>query len=417
MLFATHIYAIFLLSDGIRVRYKIMKKIIDHHARLLAHTRLDKKRYLLGRIQWEHRLIGLTGPRGVGKTTLLLQRIKEAGLGGAALYVSLDNLYFVNNSLNDLAHEFYIGGGSHLFLDEVHRYPNWAIEIKNLYDSYPSLNIVFTGSSILEIYKAQADLSRRSVMYALPGLSFREFLYFENLAEFPARALEEILAGHVDIAADIAARMKIIPVFRAYLQHGYYPFYKEGLDAYFDKLSGIVNVILENDLPAIVNLQNATIYKIKRLLTHVASMVPFTPNINELSGLLETDRKSLLGYLQYLERAELLRMLYRAPGRLSSLAKPAKLFTENTNLLFALSHNTDSGTLRETFFANQLSHHHTLSIPPVGDFAVDDTWLFEVGGKGKTFRQIKNIENSFVAYDDMEIGMGNKIPLWLFGFL
>jgi predicted AAA+ superfamily ATPase len=394
-----------------------MQKLIEHYTRLLANTQLDKKRYLIGQIQWEHRLIGLTGPRGAGKTTLILQRIKEARLGGSALYVSLDNLYFAKNTLSDMAHEFYLGGGSHLFLDEVHRYPNWAIEIKNLYDSYPSLNIVFTGSSILEIYKAQADLSRRSVMYALPGLSFREFLYFEDLAEFPALTLEDIIAGHAGIAAGISSKMRIIPAFRAYLQHGYYPFYKEGLDAYFDKLSGIINVILENDLPAIVNLQNATIYKIKRLLAHVATMVPFTPNINELSGLIETDRKSLLGYLEYLERAELLRMLYGTPGRLSSLAKPAKLFTENANLLFALSNNTQSGTLRETFFANQLSQCHTLSIPAAGDFLVDETWLFEVGGKGKTFRQIKNAANSFIAYDDMEIGMGNKIPLWLFGFL
>ena len=394
-----------------------MQKLIDHYTRLIACTQLDKKRYLLGQIQWNHRLIGLTGPRGVGKTTLLLQHIKETRLGGAALYVSLDNLFFANNTLSDLAHEFYLGGGSHLFLDEVHRYPNWAIEIKNLYDSYPSLNIVFTGSSILEIYKAQADLSRRSVMYALPGLSFREFLSFENLAELPVRTFEEILTEHADIAADIASKMKIIPAFRAYLRHGYYPFYKEGLDAYYDKLSGVVNVILENDLPAVVNLQNATVYKIKRLLAYVASLVPFTPNINELSGLIETDRKSLLVYLQYLERAELLRMLYRAPGRLSSLAKPAKVFIENTCLLFALSRNTNSGTLRETFFANQLSLYHTLSIPAEGDFTVDGTYLFEVGGKGKTFRQIKNAVNSFIAYDDMEAGLGNKIPLWLFGLL
>jgi predicted AAA+ superfamily ATPase len=394
-----------------------MRQLIEHHARLLAHTHLDKKRHLFGQIRWEHRLIGVTGPRGVGKTTMLLQRIKEAALGDAALYVSLDNLYFAKNTLSDLAHDFYLGGGSHLFLDEVHRYPNWAVEIKNLYDSYPSLNIVFTGSSILEIYKAQADLSRRSAMYSMPGLSFREFLYFEDMAELPARTLEELLGGHDDIAAAVVAKMKVIPAFRAYLQHGYYPFYKEGLDVYHDRLAGIVNVILENDLPAVVNLQNATIHKIKRLLAHVATRVPFTPNINELSGLIETDRKSLLGYLEYLDRAELLRLLYRTSERLSSLAKPAKLFADNTNLLFALSRNTDSGTLRETFFANQLSHGHALSIPGEGDFTVDGTWLFEVGGKGKDFRQIRNIADSFVAYDDMEIGMGNKIPLWMFGLL
>lgn len=392
-----------------------MQRLIDHFTRLLAYTNLNKKRYLFQQINWNHRLIGITGPRGTGKTTLLLQHIKEENFGSAALYVSLDNIYFAQNTLVDLAHQFYLNGGTHLFLDEVHRYPNWAIEIKNLYDSYPDLYIVFTGSSILEIYKAQADLSRRSVMYTLHGLSFREFLYFENIITLPSFSLEDILDKHTELASDVVTKIKVLPAFHNYLQYGYYPFYKEGQDVYYDRLSGIVSTILENDLPSVVSLQHATILKLKRLLMHVASLVPYTPNINDLSGLIETDRKSLLSYLQYLDRAELILQLYSGKRKPSELTKPSKLYMENTNLLFALSHNTQSGTLRETFFANQMVCRHELTIPMDGDFAVNDTYVFEVGGRGKTFKQIRNIPNSYIAYDDMEIGLGNKIPLWMFG--
>lgn len=394
-----------------------MQRLIGHYTRLLANTKLTKKRYLFYQIDWKNRLIGITGPRGTGKTTLLLQHIKQEKMENTSLYVSLDNLYFAQNTLSDLAHEFYLSGGTHLFLDEVHRYSNWAVEIKNLYDSYPDLHIVFTGSSILEIYKAQADLSRRSIMYSLTGLSFREFLSFEDIVELPVYPLELLLSDHTAMASDIITQTKVLPAFRNYLQYGYYPFYKEGIEVYYDRIESIINVILENDLPAIVTLQHATLVKIKRLLTHIASLVPYTPNINDLSGIIETDRKSLLSYLQYLDRAKLLLQLHSDTKRLAELAKPTKLYVDNTNLLFALSKNTQSGTLRETFFANQLSHSHELTIPTAGDFLIDNTYLFEVGGKGKTFKQIRNVENSFVAYDDMEIGLGNKIPLWLLGLL
>lgn len=394
-----------------------MQRLIGHYTRLLANTKLTKKRSLFYQIDWKNRLIGITGPRGTGKTTLLLQHIKQEKMENTSLYVSLDNLYFAQNTLSDLAHEFYLSGGTHLFLDEVHRYSNWAVEIKNLYDSYPDLHIVFTGSSILEIYKAQADLSRRSIMYSLTGLSFREFLSFEDIVELPVYPLELLLSDHTAMASDIITQTKVLPAFRNYLQYGYYPFYKEGIEVYYDRIESIINVILENDLPAIVTLQHATLVKIKRLLTHIASLVPYTPNINDLSGIIETDRKSLLSYLQYLDRAKLLLQLHSDTKRLAELAKPTKLYVDNTNLLFALSKNTQSGTLRETFFANQLSHSHELTIPTAGDFLIDNTYLFEVGGKGKTFKQIRNVENSFVAYDDMEIGLGNKIPLWLLGLL
>lgn len=396
---------------------RIMERLLDHYTRLLANTKLNKQRYLFHQIDWNNRLIGITGARGTGKTTLLLQHIKHERMENTALYVSLDNIYFAQHTLSDLANDFYINGGTHLFLDEVHRYANWAIEIKNIYDSYPGLFIVFTGSSMLEIYKAQADLSRRSVMYSLSGLSFREFLYFEDILEVSPYNLEDILNNHTSIASEITTSIKVFPAFRNYLQYGFYPFYKEGTSSYYDKLNAIINVILENDLPAVVTLQYATILKIKKLLTHVASLVPYTPNINDLSGLVETDRKSLLMYLQYLERAGLLQQLRSSSRKLSELAKPEKLFLNNTNLLYSLSQNTQEGTLRETFFANQLSHSHTLLCPNSGDFLIDEKYVFEVGGKGKTFKQIRNIENSFIAYDNMEIGLGNKIPIWLFGLM
>lgn len=394
-----------------------MERLLQHYTRILANTNLDKHRYLFHQINWENRLIGITGARGTGKTTLLLQHIKQAKIENTSLYVSLDNIYFAQHTLSDLANDFYINGGIYLFLDEVHRYTNWAIEIKNIYDSYPGLFIIFTGSSILEIYKSQADLSRRSVMYSLSGLSFREFLYFEDILEIPAYNLEDILRNHTSIASEITTSIKVFPAFRNYLQCGFYPFYKEGTSSYYDKLNAIVNVILENDLPAVVSLQYATILKIKKLLTHIATLVPYTPNINDLSALIETDRKSLLSYLQYLERAGLLYQLRSNNRKLSELAKPEKIFLNNTNLLFSLSQNTQEGTLRETFFANQFSHSHKLLCPSSGDFLIDEKYVFEVGGKGKTFKQIRNIENSFIAYDNMEIGLGNKIPIWLFGFM
>lgn len=398
-------------------KYSIMERLLQHYTRLLANTNLNKQRYLFNQIDWKNRLIGITGARGTGKTTLLLQHIKQEKIENTSLYVSLDNIYFSQHTLSDLADEFYINGGTHLFLDEVHRYANWAIEIKNIYDSYPSLFIIFTGSSILEIYRAQVDLSRRSVMYSLSGLSFREFLYFEDVMEIPPYSLEDILSNHTSIASEITSSIKVFPYFRSYLQYGVYPFYKEGINAYYDKLNAIINVILENDLPAVITLQYATILKIKKLLTHIATLVPYTPNVNDLSGLVETDRKSLLSYLNYLERAGLLRQLRGNNRKLSEMAKPEKLFLDNTNLLYSLSQNTQEGTLRETFFANQFSHSHKLLCPDSGDFLVDEKYIFEVGGKSKSFKQIRNIENSFIAYDNMEIGLGNKIPVWLFGLM
>lgn len=377
------------------------------------------RRYLYDRIDWNIRLIGITGARGTGKTTLLLQRIAEKfSDSNKALYVSLDNIWFAKNTLTELVDYFQAHGGTHLFLDEVHRYPDWSVELKNIYDSYPDLYVVFTGSSILEIYRSNADLSRRALTYRMHGLSFREFLNFENNLDVAPFPLEDILQNHPGIAGDIITRIKVLPEFKKYLEYGYYPFYREGINAYPLRLQNVINTILENDLPAVENMSYITMHKIKKLLMIIASLVPFSPNIAKLSSEIETNRANTVRYLDYLQRAGLVINLLSAQKGMSLMNKPDKVYLDNTNLLYALATSgINAGNLRETFFANQLSESNQLRTSQQGDFLVNDTYTFEVGGVGKGFRQIKDIENAFVVTDNVETGFGNKIPLWLYGML
>jgi predicted AAA+ superfamily ATPase len=375
-------------------------------------------RYLYNNIHWDNRLIGILGARGTGKTTLLLQHIKKSFPNqDKALYVSLDNIWFASNSLLDLAEQFYNYGGTHLFLDEVHRYSGWAIEIKNIYDSFPSLSIVFTGSSMLEVFQARVDLSRRAICYSLLGLSFREYLQFENKLEQPPVTLHDILTNHQNLANDITTNLRILSEFRKYLTYGYYPFYKESIDDYVFKLQSVIDLILYNDLPAVENVEYITIAKIKKLLAIIASLSPYSPNITQLSNDIECNRSTTLKYLAYLQKATLLRLLLPSQKTMGVLSKPEKVFLDNSNLLYALTPNANIGNVRETFFVNQLSAKHTITTSKQGDFRVDDKYIFEIGGRSKTYEQIKNMENSFIAADDLETGYGNKIPLWLFGFL
>lgn len=387
--------------------------------RLLDATNCDYFRYLYKEIDWENRLIGITGPRGTGKTTMMLQHIKTNFTNRReALYVSLDNLFFTKNSLLELADRFYAFGGTHLFIDEVHRYPNWSIEIKNIYDSYPGLHIVFTGSSILEIYKSNADLSRRAMSYHLSGLSFREFLMLETKTELPVFTLDDILHNHPNIVSLITSKIKVLPEFQKYLEYGYYPFYKEGVKSYNSRLQNIVNTILDNDLPAVEAVEYATIIKIKKMLMIISSLVPYSPNMTSLSRELETNRTSATKYLGYLQKAGLVKALPAQGNGMSQMSKPEKIYLDNTNLIHALAtSNINDGNTRETFFANQCAISHKISASKQGDFRIDDRYVFEVGGKNKSFAQIKNVENSFIAMDDIESGFGNKIPLWLFGFI
>ncbi|MDR1225379.1 MAG: AAA family ATPase [Prevotellaceae bacterium] len=394
-----------------------MEALQNHYYRLLHATKTTHFRYLYKQIRWHNRLVAIVGARGTGKTTLMLQHIKATFPDKSkALYASLDNIWFSQNTLLDLAEKFHAYGGTHLFLDEVHKYPNWSIEVKNVYDSFPDLHVVFTGSSMLKIYSSEGDLSRRAISYSLAGLSFREFLLFENKLEVIPLALEEILTDHVEFASEITAEIKILPEFKRYLKHGYYPFYKEDIASYPMRLQNAINIILENDLPAVEHVEYLSVQKIKKMLMVVASMVPFTPNIVNLSSEIETGRNAIVKYLDYLQKAGLILSLSSPKKNMGSMSKPDKIYLNNSNLLYALSDSSvNAGTLRETFFANQLSVNHAVNTAMQGDFTVDKKYVFEVGGKGKGFKQIRDIKDSYVATDDIEIGYGCKIPLWLFG--
>jgi len=376
-------------------------------------------RSIMEKIDWSDRLIGIRGSRGVGKTTLLLQRIKKfLGNTSETLYVSLDNLWFAEHSLLNLVDFFVKRGGKFLFLDEVHKYPKWSQAIKNIYDDFPSLKVVFTGSSLLEILNARADLSRRAIVYNIQGLSYREFLNITQKTDFQPVSMSDILKNHREISDEVLSKIKPLQFFNDYLQHGYYPFFTEGLTRFSYRLEEIVNLILEVELPLLRNVDPAYVPKIKQLLQIVAEAVPFIPNIGNLSKRIEIHRNTLLSYLYYLRETRLTNHLQKDISGINRLQKPEKIYLENTNLAYTLAeNNTDIGNMRETFFLNQLSHNHTVEYPNSGDFWVDNKFLFEIGGKSKSGKQIKNANNAYIAADNIEYGFDKKIPLWLFGML
>lgn len=379
-----------------------------------------KERYLINKIDWSNRLIGIKGARGSGKTTLLLQYLKfKLPKGAESLYVSLDNLYFLENTLIDLAEEFVLQGGTHLFLDEVHKYPNWSRELKLIYDQFPDLKTVFTSSSMLEIYKGESDLSRRVVSYHLKELSFREFLFFDKGLELPTFKLPELLNNHKDIAREVKAALGTpIKSFTDYLKIGAYPYFLENKDSYSQKLIQTINLILEVDLNAVENMAYEDSLKIKKLLIAIAQSVPFTPNISKLSERLGINRSFLINAIKLLNRADLVMELFKPTKGIGAFTKPQKLYLNNTNLVYVLGNKeAEKGTLRETFFANQMKHLHDIHLAEKGDFLVDRIYTFEIGGKGKSTKQIQGVKNSFVVRDDIEIGGLNIIPLYLFGFL
>ncbi|MBQ8672791.1 MAG: ATP-binding protein [Bacteroides sp.] len=397
---------------------KDIERIYRSFHRKLQDTSLDFIRYLYKRINWEDRLIGIKGARGVGKTTLILQHIKRSFPNpDAALYVSLDNLWFMTHSLEDLIEYHYTHGGTHVFLDEVHRYPQWQTLIKNLNDDYPNLRIVYTGSSMLEIENRQGDLSRRQIVYQLAGLSFREFLDFEYGMKVPTYTLEELLQQHVSIAMQLVGQMKILPAFEKYLRKGHYPFYKETHEGFEFRLQEVIRQVIESDLPAVEDVQYVTTQKLKKMLMILAERVPHTPNMSELYKELETNREQGLKMLYALERGGLLALLNNQIKNYKSLSRPNKIYLDNTNLMYALSANTDIGTVRECFFNNQLKVLYEVFLPMQGDFEVNRKYLFEVRGRTKTFQQIKDIPDSYLAVDNTEVGHHNRIPLWMFGLL
>lgn len=381
----------------------------------------SKQRYLLNEIDWSNRLIGIKGARGSGKTTLLLQYIKfKLSKEKEPLYSTLDDLYFLDNTVVSLAKEFVLRGGTHLLLDEVHKYPNWSRELKLIYDQFPNLYIVFTSSSMLEIYKGESDLSRRAVTYNLKELSFREFIQFENNHEnIPKFELSELLKNHKEIAKSLKPYVRNpIKHFDNYLKYGAYPYYLENKNSYALKLSQTINLILEVDLNAVENMPYEDSRKIKKLLVAIGQSAPFIPNITKLSERLGISRTFLLNAIKLLNRADLVMELFKPTKGVGALTKPEKLYLNNPNLVYVLGkEHTEIGTLRETFFANQMKHLHDIHLAEKGDFLVDRTYTFEIGGKGKTSKQIQGVKDSFVVRDDMEVGSLNVIPLYLFGFL
>lgn len=394
-----------------------MEKLIAKSAVKIERTSQEIKRYLFDKINYKQRLIGVRGARGVGKTTLLLQiayRFQEEKV----LYVSLDDLFFSSNTLYGLAEQFYQQGGTLLLLDEVHKYPNWSREIKLIYDDFPTLRTIFTSSSILDIYKGESDLSRRAIAYELKALSFREYLLLFENKKLPTFSLEDILENHQEIALEMLKKIKPLAYFQDFLKIGAFPFYSGNKEEYYQQLQQTINLILEVDLPSIENVDYQNITKIKRLLHFLALSVPFTPNISKLSEKVGLTRNALVQVLQWLSKAHLIHAYYKSGRSISALNKPDKIWLHNTNLSYTLAYEQpDKGNLRETFFLSQLSVFNEISIPPKGDFFVNEKYTFEVGGKNKTVEQIKDLENAFVIKDDMEVGANNQIPLWLFGFL
>ena len=397
-----------------------IRPLIDASDRLVSEVEMDFRRYLVPLIDWKDRLICIKGPKGVGKTTLILQHIRETfGVrSGKAVYLPADHIWFSSHAMLDAVEYFHTHGFTHLFIDEVHHLPEWSREIKTITDCYPKLNVVYSGSSILKISKGDADLSRRQAIYCLKGLSFREFLSLEGAIDQPSLSLDELLGAHRKIAGEICDKIKVLPYFEKYLKCGYYPMYRDVSSQFQNRLVAIVNNVLDVDLPSVEDVTTATVRKAKKMLMVLARDCPQQPNMSALYRELETNRNLGLKLLEALERAELFASVEQGSSKLKRLSGPGKVFLGDTNLMYALVPMPDVGAVRETFFANQMrAAGHEIKSPEQGDFVVDGKYLFEIGGRGKGFSQIKDKADSYVVNDGIELGIGNKIPLWLFGFL
>ena len=363
-------------------------------------------------------MIGIKGPRGAGKTTLILQHLKfDLGMPPEALYITADHNWFYNHTLFDVANDWYKQGGKILFIDEVHKYPNWSLELKNIYDGLPEMRIVFSASSALDLYRGEADLSRRVISYLLAGLSFREFLMLTEGISFDAVSIDDIRNNHLIICRVITEGFRPLPAFRKYLEIGYLPIIVEGEDSYLVKLKQIINTIVDVDLAYISSYNPGTAVKVKKLLGVIAESVPFKPNIAALARKLDLSRDSVYQHIYQLKDARLLNTLNIEGKGVSILQKPDKIFLENTNLAFSLKENPDIGNVRETFALNQLLNAGlNVSSAVEGDFIANGLTI-ETDGKSKSINQVKHLDDYLVAADDIEIGSGNKVPLWLLGFL
>lgn len=388
-----------------------MEKLIQRFQALLAATDTSFLRYNYQLIDWNDRMKAIVGARGVGKTTLLLQHIKLNLSTREALYVSADDFYFTEHRLLDFAEDFHKMGGKYLFVDEIHKYAGWSKEMKLIYDYLPNLNVTFTGSSILDIFKGTDDLSRRVLLYKMQGMSFREYLNMHYHLQLPVYSLEQILNQEMEVKGiDFP-----LAAFKKYLINGFYPFAEQG--NYEERLLQIINTTLETDIPLFARLNASTAIKLKRLMAVLAQSVPFKPNYSKLAEIIEIDRQTLADYITYMEKAGMLKQLYDTTGGIRGLGKVTKLYLENTNLAYLLGKDKpDIGNIRETFFFNQVSTIHNITSSPQSDFQVDE-YTFEIGGRKKGNSQIQGLDKAFIVKDDIEYGFGNTIPLWHFGFL
>ncbi|MDE6445120.1 MAG: AAA family ATPase [Muribaculaceae bacterium] len=399
-----------------------MENIIKTSRRLVSSVQTKTKRYLFNKINWSDRLIMIKGSRGVGKTTLFLQYIKEKfGATGPALYVSCDNLWFTDNKIIDLADYHYEHGGTHLFLDEIHRYQgNWQQELKNIYDAYPDYHVAFTGSSMIHLDAAVADLSRRCLPYQLYGMSFREFLNFNGYENLPELSLDQVLDSEHKAEWDIICNLneKILVLFERYIGKGYYPFFeKDKVEEYYGRIERIIDTTITQDIPAIEKVEFDTLHKLGKLLYVLSTDVPFTLNVQSLSSKIQVSRATIVRMFDLLDKGGILRNIHSSWMSPKSVAKPEKILFNNTDIMAALSSMNEIGTVRETFVASMLSQAHKIYEPPTGDFLVDEKYILEVGGKRKNYKQIADLSDSYIVAGDVESGTGNKIPMWLFGFL
>lgn len=392
-----------------------METLLAKSAKKVVSVNGKVKRLIYDNIQWTERLILLLGYRGVGKTTIMLQRLEKIGEKG--IYFSLDDLYFESNRLVTVVEQLYALGYRSFFMDEVHRYQFWSKDLKQLYDDFEDINLIATGSSILEVAKGQADLSRRAIVYHLQGLTFREYLQFEKKMELNPIELETILERHHEITADLLEQFSFDRDFSNYLKIGYFPFYKENKSVYYQKLSETMNLVIDIDIAPFEELNYSTVRTMKKLLFVISQSVPFTPNITKLSEQLGAPRNTILRLLDLLDQAKIIKLLRTENEKLSYLQKPEKIFLENTNFVYLFAEaKANVGSVRETFFFNQLNQKHRVTASKFGDFMVDEKYTFEVGGPNKNFQQIKGVPNSYLAVD-VKNSVGNKVPLWLFGML
>ncbi len=386
-----------------------MQRLYEAMYRLLEQAPVKFHRYLFDEIKWDNHMLGIVGPRGVGKTTLMLQHLRESHAADEALYVSADNLYFTDHSLYDVAEELVRNGGRYFFIDEVHKYPDWSRELKAMYDSLPDLHVYFTGSSVLDIEKGQADLSRRAPKYVLQGLSFREYLAITHNIDAPCLSLDEVLAG----GSLLPQVEHPLPYFKEYLRRGYYPF---GTDLDFEtELEQVIIRTLESDIPQFAEMTAATGRKLLKLMTIISTLAPFKPNMTKLASQIQASRNSIEDYLLYMEKAGMIAQLRTGASGLGALGKAEKIYLDNPNIMYALAgEGLDIGNVRETFFFNQMRVRHTVTASKISDFEIAGT-TFEVGGKNKTQAQLKEAERGYVVKDDVEYGYGNVVPIWAFG--